>query len=682
MKHNRTQTQSKRILSILLAILMIAVSAPVVFGLNVLEVDKGNTHWVLDRDNKTLTVTGSGAMPAYPWNQGSYKSYIHFCEVGNGITTVGDYCFSQCTNLTSVSLPSSLREIGLQAFRQCTTLETIILPENVTYIGKSAFSICYLLSNVILPDSVLNIDDSAFYECKSLKTISLPENLLELGNSVFHSCRALESVILPNKLSSVGNNTFYGCEKLKSIILPDSVKTVGYSAFNGCSDLSRAVFSNSVTEIANNTFRNCSSLTSFLVPNRVETIESSAFYGCSNLREVSIPKSVTTISTDAFSGCSRLKDVYYEGTEDEWSAIAISSGNNNLKNATIHFEADPSIWVPQGNGIYNLGEETYSFKNYGDMHSPEGHCFGMSMTSSGYYNNYLNMNIIGDSRTLYDYDDNGTVRAPICHYQDIQGSYARAAVVAGGSRYFGDDDLDADWDAALDYVRDHEYDDKGKLVIGFFIGDGGHAVNFLRYEEVDGEERIYAYDNNFPEEETYFYKDADGWVLQTPKATFSERIRSFSLLDAWTYFQSAQRFNKSRVVYAKKGEVSIDGAVASEMVGAAEAGGRMMYELPDTAAQVRIIPQTDGATFTYLEKEYRFDAVDTDTYGVLTLSATEDGTGTLVIENAPTTPDTPDTPEPEPQNLCPWCGQEHVGFFAGLIAWFHGILARIFGARY
>ena len=673
--------KTKQILSILLAILMIAVPAPVAFGLDILEVDRGNTHWVLDRDNQTLTVTGSGAMPnGNPWKD--WKGYVHYCEVGNGITTIGESCFSGCHNLTSVSLPDSLREIEANAFSQCSTLETIFLPKNVVYIGAKAFSSCNLLSSIDLSDGILTIDDSAFAGCKSLKTISLPKDLLELGNSAL-SNTSLESIILPDRLSKIGDYTFAGCKKIKNIIVPNSVQTVGKYAFNGCSDLSSAMFPNTITEIAYGMFKNCSSLTSFLVPNRVETIESSAFYGCSNLREVSIPKSVTTISTDAFSGCSRLKDVYYEGTEDEWNAIAISSGNNNLKNATIHFEADPSIWVPQGNGIYNLGEETYSFKNYGDTHSLEGHCFGMSMTSSGYYNNYLNMSIIGDSRTLYDYDDNGTVRAPICHYQDIQGSYARAAVVAGGSRYFGNADLDADWDAALDYVRDHEYDDKGKLVIVFFISDGGHAVNFLRYEEVDGEERIYAYDNNFPEEETYFYKDADGWVLQTPKATFSERILSFSLLDAWTYFQSAQRFNKSRVVYAKKGEVSIDGAVASEMVGAAEAGGRMMHELPDTAAQVRIIPQTDGATFTYLEKEYRFDAVDTDTYGVLTLSATEDGTGTLVIENAPTTPDTPDTPDPEPQQSgCPWCGGEHVGFFQGIIGWFHSILARIFGARY
>ena len=520
-----------------------------------------------------------------------------------------------------------------------------------------------------------------------LKNVNIPKDISTIGDTAFFQCESMESIVLPEGLRSIGSSAFNGCKSLKSISIPKSLQTVDEFAFANCSSLTSIVLPNDIEELLQFTFSKCSSLNDFVIPYCVKKIESRVFSDCTCLREIRIPKNVKKIGDGAFYFCSRLTDVYYEGTEEEWKSISIGNNNGSLTKATIHFEADPSIWFPQGEGIYNLGEETYSFENYGDGHSEGGHCFGMSMTSSGYYNNYLNMSIIGDSRTLYDYDDNGTVRAPICHYQDIQGSFAEGAVVAGGSRYFGSDDIDSDWDDALNYVRDHDYDDKGNLVITFFISDGGHAVNFLRYEEVDGEERIYAYDNNFPETETYFYKDADGWVLQTPEATFRERIRSFSLLDVRNYFQAAKRFNPSRVVYAQKGEVNISGAKASQMVGVIQPGGRIMYELPEGTAAARIIPLTDNATFTYMDQTYTFGEIDDDTYGVLTLSATEDGTGTLTIENAPTTvPDQPDTPvtpdDPQPDNLCPWCGSVHEGFFQGIIAFFHRIFAAIFGARY
>ena len=435
-------------------------------------------------------------------------------------------------------------------------------------------------------------------------------------------------------------------------------------------------------------------LQSFIVPNKVKYIRYQAFNYCSFLSEVFIPKSVTTIEEYAFRSCSRLSDVYYEGTEEEWNTITISSNNNSLRSATIHYNADPSIWVPQEANPYNLGEETYSFDNFSDDHSA-GHCFGMSMTSSGYYNDFLDISILGDSTVLYDYENNDTVRAPICYYQARQGSRAAAAIVAGGSAYKNQTaNIAADWTSVVNYVKNHASDDKGILQIGFRgqnrdrngnLVSGGHAINFLRYENVDGQDRIYAYDNNFPEEETYFYMDSTGAVRQTPHATFRVSITSIALRNVAIYFNLVGSFDLSRVIYTTPDEIRIEGLTPYLMDGDVEMGEHIMYELPDDVTNVRIIPQFDGATFTYLEKEYRFDAVDADTYGVLTLSSTEDGTGTLVIENAPTTPDqpdTPDTPDPEPQDLCPWCGQEHVGFFQGIIGWFHGLLARIFGARY
>ncbi|MBQ2679647.1 MAG: leucine-rich repeat protein, partial [Firmicutes bacterium] len=89
------------------------------------------------------------------------------------------------------------------------------------------------------------------------------------------------------------------------------------------------------------------------MPNSVTSIGEWAFYGCSGLANVEIPNSVTSIGEEAFRGCSSLKDVYYSGTEEEWNKISISSGNDYLKNATIHYN---STGGESGSTIYNSGK--------------------------------------------------------------------------------------------------------------------------------------------------------------------------------------------------------------------------------------------------------------------------------------------------------------------------------------
>jgi hypothetical protein len=77
-----------------------------------------------------------------------------------------------------------------------------------------------------------------------------------------------------------------------------------------------------------------------------------------------------------------------------------------------------------GIDIYNIGEETYRFKNYSDSDSLGGHCFGMSVTSSAYYRGQLNLSLVGGNyeEDLYALSFTNIVKAPICYYQEIQGS--------------------------------------------------------------------------------------------------------------------------------------------------------------------------------------------------------------------------------------------------------------------
>ena len=277
--------------------------------------------------------------------------------------------------------------------------------------------------------------------------------------------------------------------------------------------------------------------------------------------------------------------------------------------------------------LYDLGDETYSFENYGDYDSPFGHCFGMSITSAGYHTGLLDIGRIGGGAgtPLYGFDSTAAVRRPICHYQAIQGTYSSRAIVAGGSSYLkGTYDISSDWREVLDYVKGHSYDGTGLLQIGFRKGGYGHAINFLRYERVGGQDRVYAYDNNFPDRETYFYMDPKGNVRQAPVQTFSGAIDCIALRDVRTYFASAGDFDASRALYMAEDAASVQGYTGSYMeTGAGDA--YVMYEIPADQTKVTIIPKRDNADFVYMDTEYSFGEVTTDTRGELRFDTMGEG---------------------------------------------------------
>ena len=198
---------------------------------------------------------------------------------------------------------------------------------NVTSIGESAFSDCTSLTSVTIPDSVTSIGDSAFYNCTSLTSVTIPDNVTSIGDSAFSDCTSLTSITIPDSVTSISNFAFYKCTSLTSVTVPDSVTSIGNYAFNGCTSLTSVTIPNSVTNIGESAFNGCTSLTSVTIPNSVTNIGESAFNGCTSLTSVTIPDSVTSIGHSALSGCSNLKSVNYNGTKAQWKSI---SGYDNV----------------------------------------------------------------------------------------------------------------------------------------------------------------------------------------------------------------------------------------------------------------------------------------------------------------------------------------------------------------
>ena len=240
--------------------------------------------------------------------------------IPDSVTEIGEFAFSGCTALLKVVLSKNMTAIEAQTFSGCSSLESIIIPEGVTKIGTrsksedfmcdgAAFYGCTSLKEIIIPDSVTEIWWRAFSGCTSLSKVKLPKNLTSINSDVFSGCTSLAEITIPDSVTSIGGSAFEGCASLAEIVIPDSVTSIGGSAFSGCTSLAEITIPDSVTSIGGSAFEGCASLAEIVIPDSVTSIGGFAFSGCTSLAEIDIPDSVTEIGSSAFSGCTSLSKV-------------------------------------------------------------------------------------------------------------------------------------------------------------------------------------------------------------------------------------------------------------------------------------------------------------------------------------------------------------------------------------
>lgn len=256
--------------------------------------------WSLDTEG-ILTISGKGSMTQFsldtqvPWH--NYRLSIKKVVIGNGVTNVAAYSFINCSNLSQVSMPTSVTSIGQSAFQSCTSLTAMNLGGNVNSIGMSAF-----------------------YDCTGLNSITIPKTVTTIGYGAFFNCIALERVYIADFASWCGitfagynSNPLYYADTLyvngkvtTDVVIPSGVKKIPAYAFYGWTTVESVQIANSVTEIA-----------------------AYAFSGCTGLTEITIPASVTSIGGNAFLSCG-LKNASYGGTQEQWNAMNVGSGNGIL----------------------------------------------------------------------------------------------------------------------------------------------------------------------------------------------------------------------------------------------------------------------------------------------------------------------------------------------------------------
>ena len=357
-----------------------------------------NVTWTLTADG-TLTISGTGAMTDYtydsrsPWY--SCRTYIKRVVMQQGVTSIGDHAFWDCSGLTSVTIPDGVTSIGGGAFWDCAALTSVTIPGSVTNVGQDAFYNCSSLTdiyyggygtdwqklNVSIPtsatvhfkdniygkgdcginvtweltgDGTLTIsgtgrisnyshdNNAPWYSCRAyIKRVVIQQGVRAIGDQAFYYCENLTSVTIPDSVTSIGGSAFSGCSGLTSVTIPDGVTSIGDYAFSDCSGLTSVTIPSSVTSIGWRAFENCTALTFMTIPESVTYINGEVFSNCVRLARVTIPKSVTEISSKAFYYCDSLTDVYYAGTAADWAKISISEGNEDLLAAALHCKPTP-----------------------------------------------------------------------------------------------------------------------------------------------------------------------------------------------------------------------------------------------------------------------------------------------------------------------------------------------------
>lgn len=287
-----------------------------------------------------------------------------------GLLTIAYSAFYSCNRLTDISLPKSLQSIGSDAFRDCNSLTYFYVdPENAVF-SNDENGVLYNKEKTVLynypanstateftvPSSVTSVSSAAFANASKLTSVVFERGVNQIGNSMFTNS-AVESVILPEGLVSIPDYTFDGCKNLSQVNIPDSVTSVGIAAFRNCTSLQKINLPDGITEIGVEAFR-FSTIESISLPKNLTVIETSLFHYCRKLKSVEIPVSVTTIKNAFYYGNDSLTDIYYHGTEEQWNAIDVDTGNTYFDTVNIHYNYGKPSGTLGENIRWSFNEET------------------------------------------------------------------------------------------------------------------------------------------------------------------------------------------------------------------------------------------------------------------------------------------------------------------------------------
>lgn len=214
--------------------------------------------------------------------------------IPEGVTHIGDSAFRGCLDVTSVTIPKSVIDIGERSFSCCHLEAVKVEDENTVYdsrencnaiIESKTNTLLVSSMNTIIPNGVAAIGDDAF-SCIDVTSIVIPDSVVVIGKEAF-KLSGLTSITIPHSVTAIGKGAFSFCRNLETIQVEDGNEV--YDSRNNC---------NAIIESKTNTL--LFGCVNTRIPDSVKNIADRAFSGFFSLFDVTIPHSVTSIGRRAF----------------------------------------------------------------------------------------------------------------------------------------------------------------------------------------------------------------------------------------------------------------------------------------------------------------------------------------------------------------------------------------------
>lgn len=309
-------------------------------------------HWEVSTgvlSGKTLTISGTGAMPDFDFPNGNLAPWWNYEALGM-LTSFGNFKLEG--ELKKVVIQDGVTNVSNYALFFLPAATQITLPESVTSIGRYGIALCAKLKGISLPKAVTGIGDFGLAG-NNFTSISLPDGLQTLGRGAFDACASLSGMTLPAAITAVPDKCFNDCTKLLTVDYKGEVTAIGERAFEGCKSLTKAPIPAAVTALGNSAFNGCIALTDVTLPGGVTAVPDACFQGCIALADMKLPATVTSVGHNAFTGCKALKDVRCYGAPPTVQPGGAAEHSFEPGIVTIHYNPDPVYgWTLDTDGTW------------------------------------------------------------------------------------------------------------------------------------------------------------------------------------------------------------------------------------------------------------------------------------------------------------------------------------------
>ena len=310
-------------------------------------------HWEVSTgvlSGKTLTISGTGAMPDFDFPNGNLAPWWNYEALGM-LTSFGNFKLEG--ELKKVVIKDGVTNVSNYALFFLPAATQITLPESVTSIGRYGIALCSKLNGISLPKAVTAIGDFGLAG-NSFTAVSLPDGLQTLGRGAFDACASLSGMTLPAAITAVPDKCFNDCTKLLTVDYKGEVTAIGERAFEGCKSLTKAPIPAAVTALGNSAFNGCIALTDVTLPAGVTAVPDACFQDCTALADMKLPGTVTSVGHNAFTGCTALGDVRCYGAPPTVQPGGAAEHSFEPGIVTIHYNPDPVYgWTFDTDGTWH-----------------------------------------------------------------------------------------------------------------------------------------------------------------------------------------------------------------------------------------------------------------------------------------------------------------------------------------